>query len=79
MSNLNEAQSPTFYRVRIKDGHNACLLSCAQKCLTLPTLLEMAILREQSHSFWFADDPAYKGLKPIILDVACNQAEAFSK
>ena len=23
MSDLNEVQNPTFYRVRIKDGHNA--------------------------------------------------------
>ena len=33
MSDLNEAQNPTFYRVRIKDGHNAVglLVSAAGK------------------------------------------------
>jgi hypothetical protein len=33
MSDLNEAQNPTFYRVRIKDGHNAVglLVSTAGK------------------------------------------------
>jgi hypothetical protein len=33
MSELNEAQNPTFYRVRIKDGHNAVglLVSAAGK------------------------------------------------
>jgi hypothetical protein len=33
MSDLNEVQNPTFYRVRIKDGHNAggLLVSAAGK------------------------------------------------
>jgi len=33
MSDLNSAQDPTFYRVRIKDGHNAVglLVSAAGK------------------------------------------------
>ena len=33
MSDLNEAQNPTFYRVRIRDGHNAvgALVSAAGK------------------------------------------------
>jgi hypothetical protein len=33
MSDLNEAQNPTFYRVRIRDGHNAVglLVSAAGK------------------------------------------------
>jgi hypothetical protein len=33
MSDLNEAQNPTFYRVQIKDGHNAVglLVSAAGK------------------------------------------------
>ena len=39
MSDLNEAQNPTFYRVRIKDGHNAVglLVSTAGKRCILST------------------------------------------
>jgi len=35
MSDLNEAQNPAFYRVRIKDGHNAGLLvsTAGKRCI----------------------------------------------
>jgi hypothetical protein len=48
MSDLNEAQNPIFYRVRIKDGHNAVglLISAAGKrCIP-------------STQFWLTVDPS---------------------
>ncbi len=47
MSELNEAQNPTFYRVRIKDGHNSVGLlvsSTGKRCIP-------------STHFWLTVDP----------------------
>jgi hypothetical protein len=61
MSDLNDAQDRTFYRVRIKDGHNAAgfLISAAGKrCIP-------------STQFWLAVDPcaAYRFPRNAALRV----------